>query len=231
MNQPQFEPRLTAIPEIPQVFGQDGGHFYRHYDALADELDEDMIKTLKSQLDSIIIFLVAGGNGTIRSANDLPSATFTPSPGIVPVNVLFSLSLTLAILISFFAILGQQWLVYYLQRNGGGIENQRWDQLQRYLGAKRWGLEAVLHDTLPALLQLDLLIFCIALLIYLRTLSKTACYVVATPIIIAVQIVLRLYLVSGLPTQLRISEVPLISTLALHDLRGPYDSRSGYVVP
>ncbi|KIO21808.1 hypothetical protein M407DRAFT_35317, partial [Tulasnella calospora MUT 4182] len=108
--------------------------------------DEDMVKSLKAQLDGILIFgglfagvnsaflaltlpemsadpaddtnalllqLVAGGNSTIRSVDDLPSATFTPSPGIFPVNVLFSLSLTLAIVSSFLAVLGQQWLVYY----------------------------------------------------------------------------------------------------------------------
>ncbi|KIO17443.1 hypothetical protein M407DRAFT_36126, partial [Tulasnella calospora MUT 4182] len=108
--------------------------------------DEDMVKSLKAQLDGILIFaglfagvntaflaltlpemsadpaddtnalllqLVTGGNSTIRSADDLPSATFVPSPGILPVNVLFSLSLTLAIISSFLTVLGQQWLVYY----------------------------------------------------------------------------------------------------------------------
>ncbi|KIO21806.1 hypothetical protein M407DRAFT_79942, partial [Tulasnella calospora MUT 4182] len=142
MNIPQLEPKLTSIPEIPKAFGEDGGHFYRYYDALADELDEDMVKSLKSQLDGILIFaglfagvnsaflaltlpdmkadpaddtnalllqLVIGGNSSIRSGDDLPSATFTPSPDIFPVNVLFSLSLTLAIISSFLAVLGQQW--------------------------------------------------------------------------------------------------------------------------
>lgn len=143
--------------------------------------------------NALLLQLVTGGNSTIRSANDLPSATFTPSPGIVPVNVLFSLSLTLAICISFFAILGKQWLVHYRQRTGaGGTQRQRWDQLQRYLGAKRWDLEEVLNHTLPALLQLDLLLFSIALIIYLQTLSKIVCLVMATPFVIAVQITLRL---------------------------------------
>lgn len=62
MNRPQLEPKLTAIPEIPKVFGEDGGNFYRYYDALADELDEDMVKTLESQLDSIIIFVSVNRN-------------------------------------------------------------------------------------------------------------------------------------------------------------------------
>ncbi|KAG9043723.1 hypothetical protein FS837_009203 [Tulasnella sp. UAMH 9824] len=164
MSYSQFEPKLTGIPKVPDEFGEDGRHFYRHYDALADELDENMVKSLKSQLDSILIFgglfagvnsaflaltlpemsadpaddtnaillqLVIGGNSTIRSADHLPSATFTPGPGIVPINVLLSLSLTLAIIASFLAILGQQWLVYYRKRAGSGAEYQRWEQLQR----------------------------------------------------------------------------------------------------
>lgn len=57
MNNPRFEPKLTIIPEPPKRFGEDGGHFYRYYDGLADELDEDMVKSLKSQLDGILIFV------------------------------------------------------------------------------------------------------------------------------------------------------------------------------
>ncbi|KAG8963401.1 hypothetical protein FRC05_004742 [Tulasnella sp. 425] len=221
---------LTTIPEPPKKFVDDGGHFYRYYDALADELDEDMVKSLKAQLDGILIFaglfagvnsaflaltlpamsadpaddtnalllqLVTGGNSTIRSAEDLPSATFAPSPGIFPVNVLFSLSLTLALLSAFLAVLGQQWLVYYRKRSGGGAEHQRWEQLRRYLGAKRWRIEAILDDFLPGLLQLALLIFCIGFVAYLKTLSKTIYYVIMGPMMIAAAALLLMGIVLG----------------------------------
>ncbi|KAG8940877.1 hypothetical protein FRC04_004987 [Tulasnella sp. 424] len=230
MNVPRSEPKLETIPEPPNKFGDDGGHFYRYYDALADELDEDMVKSLKAQLDGILIFaglfagvnsaflaltlpamsadpaddtnslllqLVTGGNNTIRSAEDLPSATFAPSPGIFPVNVLFSLSLTLAIISAFLAVLGQQWLVYYRKRSGGGAEYQRWEQLRRYLGAKRWRLEAILDDFLPGLLQLALIIFCIGFVAYLRTLSKTMCYVIMGPMTTAGAVLLVMGIVGA----------------------------------
>ncbi|KAG8963715.1 hypothetical protein FRC05_004549 [Tulasnella sp. 425] len=210
----RFEEKLTAIPEIPKQFGEDGGHFYRYYDALADEIDEDMVKSLKAQLDGILIFaglfagvnsaflaltlpemsadpaddtnalllqLVTGGNSSIHSAEDLPSASFSPTSAILPVNILFSLSLTLALLAAFLAVLGQQWLVYYRKRSGGGAEAQRWEQLRRYLGAKRWRLEAILDDILPSLLQLGLVIFCISFVLYLGTLNGPMCYTVAVP--------------------------------------------------
>ncbi|KAG8910183.1 hypothetical protein FRC01_006478, partial [Tulasnella sp. 417] len=52
----RIEERLKEVPEVPKEFGEDGGHFYRYYDALADEIDEDMVKSLKSQLNGILIY-------------------------------------------------------------------------------------------------------------------------------------------------------------------------------
>ncbi|KIO21797.1 hypothetical protein M407DRAFT_28610 [Tulasnella calospora MUT 4182] len=204
--------KLTEMPDLPKEFGSDGGHFYRHYDKLAEETDEDLSNRLKAQLDSILIFaglfagvntaflaftlpqmsadsaddtnalllqIALGGNGSITSASDLPSASFTPPPRIYPINVLFSVSLTLALLSSFLAVLGQQWVVYYRKRGGGEPEYQRWEQLRRYLGAKRWRLELVLDDVVPSLLQLGLVIFCIAFALYLGTLSQSLNRVIA----------------------------------------------------
>lgn len=46
--------QLTALPDVPKEFGDDGGHFYRYYDKLADELDEDLVQSLKAQLDGLL---------------------------------------------------------------------------------------------------------------------------------------------------------------------------------
>ncbi|KAG9025649.1 hypothetical protein FS837_004861, partial [Tulasnella sp. UAMH 9824] len=56
MNRAHPKPKLTAIPKVPQAFGEDGGHFYQCYNNLAEELDDDMVTRLKSQLDSTLIF-------------------------------------------------------------------------------------------------------------------------------------------------------------------------------
>ncbi|KAG9028814.1 hypothetical protein FS837_003777, partial [Tulasnella sp. UAMH 9824] len=204
--------KLKEMPDIPEEFGDDGGHFYRYYDELADEIDDDLVKSLKAQLDGILIFaglfagvnsaflaltlpqlsadpaddtnalllqIALGGNSSITSAADLPSASFAPPPTIYPINVLFSVSLTLALLSSFLAVLGQQWIVYYRKRGGGGPEHQRWEQLRRYLGAQRWRLELILDDLVPSLLQLGLAIFCIAFALYLSTLSQSLSRIIA----------------------------------------------------
>lgn len=49
--------KLTEMPDIPKEFGDDGGNFYKYYDDLADELDGDLVKSLKAQLDGILIFV------------------------------------------------------------------------------------------------------------------------------------------------------------------------------
>ncbi|KAG8919359.1 hypothetical protein FRC01_001325 [Tulasnella sp. 417] len=121
--------------------------------------------------NALLLQLVKGGNSTINSEVDLPSATFAPPPTIYPVNVLFAVSLTCALMSSFLAVLGQQWLVYYRKRSGGGADHQRKEQLRRQLGAYRWRLELILDDVLPSVLQAGLVIFCIAFILYLRTLS------------------------------------------------------------
>ncbi|KAG9018154.1 hypothetical protein FRB90_012062 [Tulasnella sp. 427] len=212
MNAHIFEQPLTEFPDIPPEFGQDGGKFNYFYDQVADELDDDLVKRLKAQLDSLLIFaglfagvnsaflaltlpmmsadpaddtnalllqLVKGGNSSITSAADLPSANFTPAPTMYPVNLLFAASLTFALMSSFLAALGQQWLVYYRKRSGGGPDHQRREQLKRQLGAERWRLELVLDDILPALLQIGLVIFSISFVIYLRTISHSMSIVIA----------------------------------------------------
>ncbi|KAG8957636.1 hypothetical protein FRC05_009703, partial [Tulasnella sp. 425] len=46
----------SELPDIPKEFGQDNGEFYKHYDALAEKLDDNMVKSLKEQLDGLLLF-------------------------------------------------------------------------------------------------------------------------------------------------------------------------------
>lgn len=139
--------------------------------------------------NALLLQLVSGKNNSIKTMADLPSASFSPPSDIYPINVLFSVSLTLALLASFLAVLGQQWLVHYRKRSGGGAEHQRWEQLRRYLGARRWGLELVLDHILPTLLQIGLIVFCISFILFLGTLSRSISYVIAAPLGLAATVV------------------------------------------
>lgn len=48
---------VSEAVEPPHEFGQDGGKFYRCYDAFAQEIDEDMTMGLKEQLDGLLVFV------------------------------------------------------------------------------------------------------------------------------------------------------------------------------
>ncbi|KIO18415.1 hypothetical protein M407DRAFT_246487 [Tulasnella calospora MUT 4182] len=76
----RFPEKLTTLPDIPKEFGDDGGHFYRYYDELADEIDEDLVRSLKAQLDGILIFagLFAGVNSAFLALT-LPQMTADPA--------------------------------------------------------------------------------------------------------------------------------------------------------
>ncbi|KAG8937423.1 hypothetical protein FRC00_005741 [Tulasnella sp. 408] len=211
--------KMAEMPDLPRQFGDDGGHFYRYYDELAEEYDENLAQNLKAQLDGILIFaglfagvnstflaltlpemsanptddtnalllqIALGVNSSITSTADLPSASFLPSRRIYIVNVLFSVSLMLALFSSPLAVFGQQWIVYYRKRGGGGAEDRRWEQLRRYLGAKRWRLELVLDDLVPSLLQIGLVIFCIAFALHLGTLSQSLSRIIVWLLYVAV---------------------------------------------
>ncbi|KAG8982780.1 hypothetical protein FRB90_006555, partial [Tulasnella sp. 427] len=185
--------RNFEIPIPPDEFGHDGGAFYRCYDELADEFDDNMVEGLKQQLDGLLLFagLFAGVNSaflaltlplmspdpaddtnallrennallrqSILQINDsiptqglLPSESFSPTGKILTVNIMFS-------------------------RTGGGPDRQRWEQLQRFLGAERWKLQGILDDILPSILQAGLIIFCTSLTVYLSTLHPTLSTVV-----------------------------------------------------
>ncbi|KIO17179.1 hypothetical protein M407DRAFT_85238, partial [Tulasnella calospora MUT 4182] len=59
-----YDPARFEVPVPPQEFGQDGGKFYRCYDALAEEIDDNLVTGLKEHLDGLLIFagLFAGVN-------------------------------------------------------------------------------------------------------------------------------------------------------------------------
>lgn len=145
----------------------------------ADPADDT--NALLTQNNAILMQLAMGRNDSLPNNSDLPSNSFYPSSNILAVNVLFSLSLTFALISSFLAVIGRQWLVYYRKRSGGGLDRQRWEQLKRFLGAERWRLELILDDILPSLLQIGLIAFCVALVIYLDSLNPTVSRIVGIP--------------------------------------------------
>ncbi|KAG8915879.1 hypothetical protein FRC00_009585 [Tulasnella sp. 408] len=131
--------------------------------------------------NALLARLVRGNTSSLNVR--LPSDDFIPPPNALLVNVLFAMSLTCALLASFFAVLGRQWLAYYRKRNVGGAAGQpRWEQSKRALGADRWHLVPILDVVLPLLIQTTLVIFGFGLILYLRILNGTLGNFILAPV-------------------------------------------------
>lgn len=115
-------------------------------------------------------------------------------PNAVRINQLFSISLTCSILAAFGALFGQQWLVYYKKRSGGGIETERWERERKLLGAWRWRLQPIVEMIFPGILQIAVFIFGIGLIDFLGILN----WDVAFPNLILACIGVSCYLISSI---------------------------------
>ncbi|KIO29787.1 hypothetical protein M407DRAFT_21036 [Tulasnella calospora MUT 4182] len=197
--QNSISPPELDVPDPVEEFGQDGGKFYRCYSTLADEIDEDMVESLKGQLEGMLIFagLFAGVN-TAFLALTLPLLSADPADDTnallaqnnailtqlvtgrndsIPINSSLP-STEFSSTRDIFAINALFSLASYLQ----SYPHSWRSSLKRYLGAKRWKLELLLDDVLPSLLQAGLIIFCVSLILYLRRLSPAISIIVGIPL-------------------------------------------------
>lgn len=128
----------------------------------------DDTNALLVQNNALLTQLVTGRNDTTPIE---PPAIFTLSIRVFLFNTLFAVSLAFAIVSSFLAMIGRQWLVYYRRSGGRRSDLQRWEQLKRFLGARRWHLEPLVDHSIPLLLQSGLLIFFVSLVLYIHHLN------------------------------------------------------------
>lgn len=74
-------------------------------------------------------------------------------------NQLFSISLIVTLLGSFVATMGRYWLTSYISKCGGGLDHERWIQLNRSIAADSWGLAYFLESVLPLTILIALALF------------------------------------------------------------------------
>ena len=96
---------------------------------------------------------------------------------ITAISILFT-SLFVTLLVAFIAVLGKQWIHYYTRvSTWGNIVDRGRERQAKLLGLQKWGLQLIL-ETLPVMLQFALLLFGIALPVYLWDLDVSASQVV-----------------------------------------------------
>lgn len=110
-------------------------------------------------------------------------ALFTPSAAARWINVLFFISLVLSLAAALFGILAKQWLREYMQWNlsiGSPRENVLVRQI-RYEAWESWNVDAIIVS-IPAILELAMILFLIGIVILLRVLDNVV-YIAVTSII------------------------------------------------
>ncbi|KAJ6599779.1 hypothetical protein DFH09DRAFT_1303149 [Mycena vulgaris] len=143
--------------------------FWNAYKTLADEHDKEFQQRYSTDLDTSLIF--AGLFSAVDSAFIIQiQPEITPHDThliILIAQGLLYISLFSTLLAALLAVLGKQWLTYYLAAGERGtIEARGLERQRKFDGLRKWKFDTVMQ-MFPLLLQLGLFLFSAALSIYL----------------------------------------------------------------
>ncbi|KAJ7734472.1 hypothetical protein B0H16DRAFT_153668 [Mycena metata] len=175
--------------------------FWTVYGKLADEFDKEFLQKYGNDLDASLIFaglfsavssafiiqlqpqFQGDPNATTEAlllllvqnmTGAVPAIQLSPQPTPVTIVVAQSLlyfSLLSTLLAALLAVLGKQWLLHYDSVGDRGTIEERGLERQRKLdGLRRWKFDLVMQ-IFPLLLQFSLLLFAVALSVYLWTIN------------------------------------------------------------
>ncbi|KAF7352441.1 hypothetical protein MVEN_01208700 [Mycena venus] len=145
--------------------------FWQAYKTLADEHDEEFHRKYSTDLDTALIF--AGLFSAVDSAFIIQIQSGIQHHGtdlriLISQNLLY-VSLFSTLLAALLAVLGKQWLLYYLAAGERGtLEARGLERQRKFDGLRRWKFEAVMQ-MFPLLLQIGLFLFSASLSTYLWT--------------------------------------------------------------
>jgi len=111
-------------------------------------------------------------NSLFPDADSGPTTWIGPPPEIVTVQSLLYASLATSLLAAFLAMLGKQWVNRYLRNRGGSVADKSRDRQRKLDGLEKWHFHLAI-ESLPAMLQLALLLLGCALSGYLWAISRT----------------------------------------------------------
>ncbi|KAF7352010.1 hypothetical protein MVEN_01163200 [Mycena venus] len=146
-------------------------NFWTAYKTLADEHDKEFQQRYSTDLDTSLIF--AGLFSAVASAFIIqiqPEIQHrgTPVSILVAQNLLY-ISLGSTLLAALLAVLGKQWLMYYLAAGERGtLEARGLERQRKFDGLRKWKFETIMQ-TFPLLLQFGLFLFAAGLCVYLWT--------------------------------------------------------------
>ena len=116
-------------------------------------------------------------NASFGGADPLAPISNVPA-GVVRAQAILLTSLCITLFVAFIAVLGKQWILYYTQvTTWGSIVDRGRERQVKLVGLQKWGFHLIM-ESLPVMLQFALLLFGIALAVYLWDLNVSVADVV-----------------------------------------------------
>jgi hypothetical protein len=112
-----------------------------------------------------------GGTDPLAPVSNIPIS-------IVRAQSILFASLSVTLFVAFIAVLGKQWILYYTRvTTWGNVADRGKERQAKFVGLRKWGFHVIM-EFLPVMLQFALLLFGIALVVYLWDLDVSVAEVV-----------------------------------------------------
>jgi len=117
-------------------------------------------------LTNVLLLRILQQNTSFGGADPLAPVSSIPISIVRAQSILFA-SLSVTLFVAFIAVLGKQWILYYTRATTwGNIVDRGKERQAKLVGLQKWGLHLIM-ESLPVMLQFALLLFGIALAVYL----------------------------------------------------------------
>jgi hypothetical protein len=126
-----------------------------------------------ADLTNVLLLRILEQNTSFGGIDPLAPISNVPTGVVRAQSILFA-SLSVTLFVAFVAVLGKQWILYYTRvSTWGNIVDRGKERQAKLMGLQKWGLHLIM-ESLPVMLQFALLLFGIALAVYLWDLNVSA---------------------------------------------------------
>ena len=123
-----------------------------------------------ADLTNALLLRILQQNTSFGGIDPLAPISNIPT-GVIRAQSILLTSLSITLFVAFIAVLGKQWILYYTRvTTWGNIADRGKERQVKLVGLQKWGLHLVM-ELLPIMLQLALLLFGVALSVYLWDLN------------------------------------------------------------
>ncbi|KAJ7474420.1 hypothetical protein B0H11DRAFT_1332696 [Mycena galericulata] len=172
----EFQEKYSTDLETSLIFA---GLFSAVSSAFIIQIQPSLQQDPNAMNQALLRLLIHNTNSSVFTESEVLIPEWNGPPSIiVAVQILLYISLFSTLLAAFLAVLGKQWLMYYgAARDRGNMEQRCLERQRKVDGLRKWGFDLVMQIS-PMLQQLALLLFGVALSIYLGTIQNSIAIIV-----------------------------------------------------